>query len=579
MRINAYQDILLLVALFVFPSLVFIHPIVSKLDEIIFVYMLIMVIKRMVLKKRDILFPIMLFVYTIYSVFLIVYNHIPLIHILQIFITSKFLIIFLYFYTYSEAYKVLFFKTSVTFIMYIFILSLIMSLLQFSLPSYFCGYSPDGRGLWGITAVGLFCSRILYASFLVLFIIIIMSIKTKFNYISKVLYQYRYFFLVLSLGLLFFTFARKELLIGVLLLIYLFKDRLKHESKVVFYFLLLLSFIGFIFIFIMVFSEVNSHTFTENQIRYRMLLYVLDIVQFYFPFGSGPGTYGSIMSLDYTRVYEFFNVPRYIYLGYGDAVSGPIFDLFLVGVMAEYGLGILFFIWFLKKMAFSNSPYQMDMLVNSRKIKIALVFHLSIVALFVPIFLNWTGFLIFSILGILSSKGSKKIKNVVESKSEVSKARAIKMRVEGKSYQEIEQFLGIPSVFVARDYASYRKKETHKEKRSWKNKTLQNYAIIIRAEGWSYQAIEKTLGIHPVVVARGYASYRKENDKERRRWNNNTVKNSAITMRQEGMAYREIAYRLNLDSLLLAKWYASYKKENKPEYKSEINEDRERDTY
>lgn len=400
MKVNMYKDILLLVALFILPLLVFIHPIVGKFDEVIFFYMILAIVTRMLLRERDVLFPILLVVYLLYSLFLIFHNAIPLSHILQIFITSKFLIIFLYFYTYSKEYKIQFFQVLVKFITFLFIISLLMSILQFVLPAYFCGYSHDGRGLMGINAGGVFCSRISYSSFLVVFIILIMSIRLSFN----LLFKYRYWLLIISLLLLVLTFARKEMVIGFMILIYLFKDKIEHDSRIVFYLILSLFILGFIVVFTIAFSELNSSTFTEKQIRLLMLFHALDIFQFYFPFGSGPGTYGSIMSLDYTTVYETFNVGKNIYLGHNGDTRGPIFDLFLVGLLAEYGLGVIFFLWFLKKMVFSNYPLSMDKYINVKKVKIALLIHLLVVSIFVPIFLNWVGFLIFTILGILSSR-------------------------------------------------------------------------------------------------------------------------------------------------------------------------------
>ena len=279
-----------------------------------------------------------------------------------------------------------------------------MAILQFAVPAYFCGYSPDGRGLMGITAGGVFCSRISYSSFLVLFIILIMSIRLNFENIFATLLKYRYWLLIVSLILLFLTFARKEMVIGFMILIYLFKDKIEKNSRIIFYFMLLLFMLFFMLVFALAFSEVNNSTFTEKQIRYLMLLHSLDIFIFHFPFGSGPGTYGSIMSLDYTVIYEQFNVATHIYLGHEGEDRGPIFDLFLVGLLAEYGLGIIFFIWFLKKMAFSSYAKKLEESVNVKKLKVALFMHLLIVSIFVPIFLNWVGFLIFTMLGLLSSK-------------------------------------------------------------------------------------------------------------------------------------------------------------------------------
>jgi len=378
-------------------------------DEVLFIYMVIAIISRVIGKKQNLLFPILLSIYLLYSLFLILYNTLPISHIMQIFITSKFLIIFLYFYTYSNEYKVIFLKKLMKFIVFIFAISLIISILQFILPAYFYGYSPDGRGFMGINASGVFFSRISYASFLVMFIILIMSIKVNCQGLFRNMIKYRYSFLLISLILLFLTFARKEMIIGFIILIYLFKDKVKSNSKMIFYFILFFILGLFSILFMSVFADVNNSTFSEKQIRFLMLLHSWDIFLYYFPFGSGPGTYGSVMSMDYTLIYEKFNVSKHIYLGYGDDIRGPIFDLFLFGLLAEYGLGLLFILWFLKKMAFSNEPIYMNEFINAHKVKVSLVIHLFIVSLFVPIFSNWIGFLIFTLLGVLSAKGNKNV--------------------------------------------------------------------------------------------------------------------------------------------------------------------------
>jgi len=401
---RVYLDILLLISLFLVPKLSFVNSIFNMYDEMVFVYMIFSILYRVFGSKKDILFPFLLTTYLLYSIFLIFYNNIPISHIMQVFITSKFLIIFLYFYTYSDTYKLVLFKKLMKLILFIFVVSLVISILQFVLPSYFYGYSPDGRGLLGINASGVFLSRISYSSFLVLFIVLIMSLTMNKEKIFKKIIRYRYWFLFISLILLVLTFARKEMIIGFMLLIYLFKDKVKKNSKIIFYLLLFGVLIAFIILFSILFADLNNSTFSEKQVRLLILLHSLDIFNFYFPFGSGPGTYGTVMSIDYTTVYEQFNVPRHIYLGYGDAVRGPIFDLYLFGLLAEYGMGIFFFLLFLKKMVFSNSIQNIDNLINSRKAKIALGIHLLIVSMFVPIFGNWIGFLIFSILGVLSSQ-------------------------------------------------------------------------------------------------------------------------------------------------------------------------------
>lgn len=408
MKIKVFFDSYVLLGL-LFVSLHYASQIsiFSKLDEIIFIYMILAIMTRVLFFRRNLFFFFLIFIYIYYSVFLIFYNDLPLSHVMQIFITSKFLIVFLYFYTNNDEYKKKLLIRLIDLVIIIFFISLGMTLLQFIAPAYFCGFSADGRGFGGINAGGIFCGRIGYSAFLLTFMIILMSLKEPGSKLIAWTIKFRYWLLLVALVLLFLTFARKEMVLGFALLFYLLKDKIKNDGKLVFYAFFILLATVFAFGFYFLFQELNSATFTEKQVRYLIFLHAMDISQFYFPFGSGPGTYGSVMSVDYPDIYTKFGVAERIYLGTGDGGRGPIFDLFLVSLFAEYGIGWILFLLFLYKIGFSGYFTQADNIIKTQTAKNALILQVFVIAFFVPILLNWNGFLIFALLGLLSKKRSK----------------------------------------------------------------------------------------------------------------------------------------------------------------------------
>jgi hypothetical protein len=150
------------------------------------------------------------------------------------------------------------------------------------------------------------------------------------------------------------------------------------------------------------YSDINKATFTEDQIRLVILDSGMKVYSHHAPLGSGPGTFGSIMSVNYTKVYEQFNIPERVYLGYGDKSRGPIFDVYVVSLIAEYGFGILLFLLVLLGMLLSKNEEFSFLLFEIKYQKYAFFIFLIMASLTVPILNNSIGLLIFSILGINS---------------------------------------------------------------------------------------------------------------------------------------------------------------------------------
>lgn len=107
--------------------------------------------------------------------------------------------------------------------------------------------------------------------------------------------------------------------------------------------------------------------------------------------------------MQYQDVYEQFEVSSRI-VG-TDEKRGPIFDLFLISLLAEYGLGWIFFILLFISMTFTRANNYLSVYLNFTKLKVLFFILIVGLSIFVPILLNWIGFLMFSILALISNKG------------------------------------------------------------------------------------------------------------------------------------------------------------------------------
>lgn len=404
-RFSLSLNILLLASLYFFPALSRYNSYFSLLDEMIIIYMLGIVIVRIILQKYIFTtLELLISAFLFYSMFLILYNNLPLQHIMQVFIYSKFIIIYLYFNSYSQKYKYDLFLLIVKTLMIVFVLSFLFTIFQFLFPNIFHGYSLDGRGFFGITAQGIFGSRTFYPAFLVMFAILLFSMKNVFSGIFRFLLRAKYYILTLTLILILLTFARKDLTLFLFLIPILLYDKIENKSKVLVYFLyfgiILMVFFGMLYMM----QDLNEATFNDRQVRLYILEYALEVFKFYFPFGSGPGTYGSIMSLEYTNVYEQFSVPENV-TGTSER-RGPIFDVFIFGLLAEYGIGIFFYIVIVLNMIVQKNNVLISNFFHVRKFKICTMIVIGSVSFFVPILINWIGYMYIVILALITQKGN-----------------------------------------------------------------------------------------------------------------------------------------------------------------------------
>jgi len=150
----------------------------------------------------------------------------------------------------------------------------------------------------------------------------------------------------------------------------------------------------------------------EGYVRYKIFFHAAEIFEYYFPLGSGPGTYGTLMSKFYTGIYSTFQVDKAI-IGYGNEIEGPIFDLFFVSLFAEYGMGFLLVLYMIFQPFYASKDSSVDSVISINLLRVNLFIMLMLVGFMVPIMGNMVGLLIFFLLGIVASRtiSNKSIKN------------------------------------------------------------------------------------------------------------------------------------------------------------------------
>jgi hypothetical protein len=227
-----------------------------------------------------------------------------------------------------------------------------------------------------------------------------LTLKKGFSRITHLVFKNKNKIIFLTLVLILLTFTRKDFLLGLFMVIILFNKILKKQYRI---------FINVIFIFLisvipiissLLFSKINSETFTEDQVRLIILDYGIKIFNDNKPIGTGPGTFGSIMSLNHTDIYKKYEVPTRIYEGLGEQKRGPIFDVFIISILVEYGIGmIFFFLIFIIILKMQNFEMFEDF-IRVKILRSSSILYIVLLLLTVPILNNLIGFLIFYIIGL-----------------------------------------------------------------------------------------------------------------------------------------------------------------------------------
>lgn len=379
-----------------------VNSFIKYLDEMIILLMHIHVFYLVINQcSKQKAWPVILYLlYWIWSIILILMNSLPLFHLIQIAISGQFFVYFIFYYYLSADGKCIFQRKLKKLLYATFFISMFLGFLQIIFPvqfEYFFPVPTELRGFFGVSINSMFSSRVFYADFLLVFML-----YQAFLYPQQKGYRHsfankRFVFCMLMLAffLILLTGSRKELIFSTLILFFYFT---KGSSKKIFVLspvlFPVLYFLGTVFL--NKFSEVNEVATSDNYVRLHIFNFAVEIMKDYFPFGSGPGTYGSIMSVSYQNIYKHYGVGDNI-LGFAGHGRGPIFDMYLTSSIAEIGIGVMFVIILFYKI------YRKSRMNDNRDIRIFYFLSITLIAflsIMTPVLNNWIGFLLLAMLGV-----------------------------------------------------------------------------------------------------------------------------------------------------------------------------------
>lgn len=326
-------------------------PFVRFSDEticvLLFCYLLLKALRH---RLRIGFITIALFLFVVYGLFLLNLENLPLSHIAQILISSKYLIILS---VYCEVKKPesyisifstwLYLVNSVTLVM--IVLQYVIGQPMFDLlhiPMQFRGEllrctgifsSPVQSAYFLFIALAFLCSKILWNRKLTVMETVLLIADITFLSLSLV----RRF--VIPMGVIaFFLILRKY-----------------KAKRIVFPMMLFLFFLGLLLtpLLLQNLKKYNSQVLDDPlYIRRILMTNGYEIAKKKFPFGSGPGTFGTKYSVeDYSPYYYDFGMDKTFHFHPGQKHMS-VYDSFLASFTAEYGflallayLGLVLWIW------------------------------------------------------------------------------------------------------------------------------------------------------------------------------------------------------------------------------------------
>ena len=342
----------------------------------------------------------------LYSIFLTLIERLPPWHVIQFFLSVKFVFVFLCASQINQEKRLSYWIGTFRVVMFFFFLSVPFALLDFLSPGAIFALSADGRGFFGVSVGSFFASRVIYSEFLLVVLIFLICVpRNACAFYFPVLRALKSYLLVLVVLLLILTFSRKEILLGLVILgiHYGGLSGIKPAwvSKIIVFLVLLFAAI----IFFVVSLDTILQNLNENYVRFKIFMAAWDIFSSHFPFGSGPGTFGTAMSRSYTNVYEEFNVPSAV-TGFQGNFDGPIFDLYFISFFAEYGLGAFLIFWLFFYPFWVAPIGPLSGVVDLQRLRRYLALVVFGAGFFVPVMGNVIGLIIFFVLGLSALRGA-----------------------------------------------------------------------------------------------------------------------------------------------------------------------------
>ena len=350
-------------------------------------------------KKRLNSLALLMFAFIGYCCVLVMYRGVYPLGFFQVVIYSQFFFYFFYFLTLSNEQKnktILSFKKIMTVFVYVIAFLGIFEALDHTTFRNYMGVHSVKRGINYFYLISFFGS----GPSLAIFITVFVAIWHYCHYALQQTIKSKHIFnLVLAILLGVFSFSRKEVFFIFLFLVffpYPSKNVLNKWLKRTVFFVTLFS--GLVVYYLAFFASANSVALNKDYVRYKIVNNSAQIYADHFPWGSGPGTWGSRVSLWNRHIYEQYNIGPDL-LGW-DLVNphGPIYDAFLFTLFTEIGLGIIFLFLFIYKILEARTITQDG---YGRFVKNFLIIFLLVLGMFAPMFTNNFGFVIMSLSAMM----------------------------------------------------------------------------------------------------------------------------------------------------------------------------------
>tara|TARA_R110002072_G_scaffold7503_2_gene40389 strand:- start:124140 stop:125381 length:1242 start_codon:yes stop_codon:yes gene_type:complete len=334
-----------------------------------------------------------------YCSLLVLYRGIYPLGFFQVVIYSQFFFYFFYFMTLSEEAKrktMISFKRIMAVFVYVIAIIALYEAYNHTVFRNYMGVHSVRRGIGYFYLISFFGSGPSLAIFITLFV----AIWHYCHYALKETIQKRHVFnLILAIVLGVLSFSRKEVFFMFVFLVffpYPSKNLLNRWLKRLIFFTTV--FAGLVVYYIAFFGKANAVALDKDYIRWKIVRKASEIYVDHFPFGSGPGTFGSRVSLWMTDIYDRYNVGQDM-LGWKVlGGNGPIYDAFLFTLFTEIGIGIFILFFFIYKLFEAKTIERNG---PSRFVKNFLLLFTVALGMFTPMFLNNFGFMIMMFVGMI----------------------------------------------------------------------------------------------------------------------------------------------------------------------------------
>ncbi len=321
-------------------------PSIRFLDEFLDLWLLLLTFWGIVRKRFKvdwIFFLTMIFI--VYAVALLLVEKLPASHLVQVFISVKYLIILSFFSSVKQpaAYERMYGRWLVA----INVITVIFIVFQYLIgpPMYnFFRISPQFRGTV-LRHTGIFASPVFSATMLFTAIAYYGSRLAIHNRLTRLEW------LLLALNILFLcsSLTRRYLPVTTMIILYVvsmkkFSYKYAVLAGVAF---LVVTGIPFIPYYLEQMKKPLYQLFHDPEyIRRVLLVNGFELARLKFPFGGGPGTFGSKFSvIHYSPYYLDFGMNKLFHFQVGQKHMS-VYDVYLASILGEYGLpGILLLVF------------------------------------------------------------------------------------------------------------------------------------------------------------------------------------------------------------------------------------------